>query len=266
MSKILVIGDHIKDKYVFGKVERISPEAPVPVFKKTREETRVGGAGNVAQNIESLGGHLYYFHAPKEITKTRYISDSHHLLRVDEEDITKHIYTNHESKSIISTAKYVDIIAIQDYGKGTITQYLMDLLKPYKHKILVDPIPVNRDLYRGVNLITPNDIEVKQMTGEIDYIKGARKLVSDLETKVLVTRGEKGMTLVTKDEVTEYPTIKSEIRDVTGAGDTVLATLAVYLSEGKSLDEAIKQANKAAGIVITKLGTYAVKRNEIEKI
>lgn len=264
--KIFVIGDHIIDKYVFGSVNRISPEAPVPVLKYDHEEIRVGGAGNVVRNIKSLGGDIKYFTDKKKIIKTRFVSDNQHLLRLDEEDIKDHEYTLNELKTIREACGWADIITLQDYGKGTITPILINEIAKYRDKTIVDPCPKNKSLYRNVKLITPNEYEVRLMSGEDDADYGAKKLISELETIVLMTQGEKGMSLVTKTGTKHYDADKVELRDVTGAGDSVLATLAVYLAKNKPLTEAVYYANKAGGITVRHLGVYSVKHEELEKI
>lgn len=266
MKEILLIGDHIIDEYVFGEVKRISPEAPVPIFRKIRTEVKIGGAGNVADNIRSLDGRVIYFHGNNKrpsIIKTRLIATNQQILRIDNEELINYKYSIEELDELKQIANSVDIIAIQDYGKGIITPSLMGYLKDFTHKMIVDPSPANKDLYKKVKMILPNEEEAKIMTGYDDYITAGYKLANSLETKVLMTRSEKGMMLFDGIQTYDYPTKKVEIRDVTGAGDTVLATICVFLNEGVDLNEAIKYANKAGGIVVKHLGNYCVKRSEL---
>lgn len=276
MSKIFVIGDHIIDRYIYGDVTRVSPEAPIPVFNvdKTKEpEQRIGGAGNVAMNMQSLGGDFTYWTDNGKIpVKTRLIARGQQVLRMDEEDTSPHVYTRREFLEIEADAREADVIAIQDYGKGVITKELMDHLWAYRHKMIIDPYPRNTHLYRETNIIMPNEHELTQMANESDLDKAGRKLSNDLEVLVLATRGENGMSLFIpkgkfqREGHYDYQTTPVQMIDVTGAGDTALAALCVYLSEKRELRDAIKFANKAAGISVQHRGTYQVRRDEVEKV
>jgi len=303
--KILVIGDIMLDKYISGEVTRISPEAPVQIVDVKKEEYSPGGAANVSSNISSLGGTAYtvgmvggddaseilkkelkrrgispkYLITDREkptIQKTRVMAHHQHLLRVDYE--LNSVMDNKIYDSIIDTIKRLipqtDLIVISDYKKGMITKRIMKnvvQIAGEKKFIIVDPKPDNMNLYLGCSLITPNYYEASRMARiknetEDDLILIGKTLVAKLDSDVLVTRSEKGMSLFMRDGTQKnIPTMAKEIYDVTGAGDTVVATLALALSSGSSLSDAAVIANHAAGIVVSKVGTSAASIQELKQ-
>ncbi len=291
--KILVVGDVILDRYLYGRVERISPEAPVPVVEVEGEEVRLGGAGNVAGNLVSLGVQtsltgvvgedragellrnllkekgiksLLTIDARPTTEKTRVISRSQQLLRIDFEDrrgiggrALDHI------KEVVAGGDY-DGIVVSDYAKGVVTPEVMGAVKDRRVFYAVDPRPVNRNLYRNASLMTPNEKELRAMT---DPLSGegvenlGRRLREELSLNTLiVTRGPKGMTLIEK-EVKHFPARAREVYDVTGAGDTVVAALTAFFLAGASWETACELANVCAGIVVGELGTASVTPEEL---
>ncbi|MDO8460309.1 MAG: D-glycero-beta-D-manno-heptose 1-phosphate adenylyltransferase [Nanoarchaeota archaeon] len=289
-KKIVIIGDVMLDKYIEGEVTRISPEAPVPIVKVEKEFYEVGGAGNVATNIASLGGSAFLFsflgndaagqkvkeilksksvsflfdESQSTIEKTRVIGKSQQLIRFDKEDIKPRVFSNLTKKAILEKVKESGIIIISDYAKGTVTQDVMNLLEEYKSKIIIDPRPQNKSLYKGVFLITPNEKECFEMSSCKDVFQGGDLLQKELSSHILVTRGEKGMAIFAEN-IVEIPTYAKEVYDVTGAGDTVIAALSLSLASGASLEEGAILANHAAGIAVAKKGTYNVTFKELKE-
>ena len=290
---ILVVGDIILDRYLYGKVERISPEAPVPVVDVQKEEFRLGGAGNVAHNLASLGvrtsvagvvgedrggeilrelvkdkGINAYIYTDSRPTteKTRVVSMSQQLLRIDRESREK--IGGQALKSIreaINENDY-DGIIVSDYAKGVVTHRVMEVVRDKEVFFAVDPRPVNKDLYVGASLITPNEKELREMTEpggeeEVEVLGKMLKNELDIET-VVVTRGPKGMMLI-GDSVQSFPASAKEVYDVTGAGDTVVASLTAFYLAGASWEEACKLANICAGIVVEEFGTATVTPEDI---
>ena len=291
--KILVVGDVMLDRYLYGKVERISPEAPVPVVDVEGEEVRLGGAGNVAKNLASLGVETYLTgvvgkdgagekveellresgivsllakDSRPTTEKTRVISRSQQLLRIDREDRSK--VGGEALKRIREALTEVecDGIIVSDYAKGTVTYKVTNLVKEREVFWAVDPRPVNRGLYKGASLITPNEKELREM---IDILSqdpvetlGIR-LKKELEVDTLVvTRGPKGMTLF-GEKVENFPARAKEVYDVTGAGDTVVAALTAFHLAGATWEEACELANLCAGVVVGELGTASVTPEEL---
>lgn len=291
--KILVVGDIILDRYLYGKVERISPEAPVPVVEVEREEVRLGGAGNVSANLADLGVQTWITGVvgedqagekvldllksrgikPLLVTdsrpttqKTRIVSLSQQLLRIDRESkepVEGRVLS--EILEIVADGEF-DGIVVSDYAKGVVVGDLMEGLRRKGSFFAVDPRPVNRDLYRNASLMTPNEKELRAMTDPLSsegVEERAVKLKESLSLETLVvTRGPKGMSLFL-EEIKHFPARAKEVYDVTGAGDTVIAVLtAVYLAEG-DWDLACELANLCAGIVVGELGTATVTSEEI---
>jgi len=290
-SKILVLGDLMLDRYLEGDVSRISPEAPVLIVKIEKEFSELGGAGNVASNIVSLGGEVFLFgfigrdeagnllkeilekrsipsyleESGSTIEKTRMIGRGQQLLRFDKEDISDKILSEVARKKILEKADWADKIIISDYAKGAITSDLMNLLSNHKKKIIVDPKPKNKSLYKGVLLTKLNEKESAEMSGEEDILKSGNDIRAELGCNILITRGEKGMTFFSETgNIANTPTYVREVYDVTGAGDTTIATISLALAAGASFEEAIMIANHAAGIAVEKKGTYSVSLNELE--
>ena len=290
-KKILVIGDLILDHYAYGTVSRISPEAPVPIVHIKSEEYKLGGAANVAANIATLSGNITligligrdrkgkkvidlckknkikifpeYFH--RTIKKTRIIAENQQLVRIDEEQITN---KDLNPRLIKKEAEKADIIIISDYAKGAISPNLMKLLTSLNKRIVVDPKPKNKSLYQGVYLITPKQKEATEMSSFENVYKAGEQLQRELNTNVIITKGKQGMSIF-NNGIKDIPTFAKEVYDVTGAGDTVIATLSLALASGANLEESAILANHAAGIAVGKPGTARVYleelKNEIEK-
>lgn len=302
-GKILIVGDVMLDKYYFGSVERISPEAPVPIVNIRKEESRLGGAANVANNIASLGGQtllcgtighdllgkeLERISRQKNIktmllrtpcptiTKARIIGGKQQIVRVDYEDRSA---LRNEDKKLLQEAVSAnlsdyDILVISDYGKGLITEefcsYLIRHAKKAGKKIIIDPKGKNWKKYSGADLVTPN---VKELSDIVGYTvpntdraieKAAREAIeANHLTSLLVTRSEKGMSLISNMPPIHIPTHSEEVFDVSGAGDTVVATLSICLAAGMSIVEAMQTANIAAGIVVKKVGTATLTIEEL---
>ncbi len=289
--KIMVIGDVMLDKYIEGEVFRISPEAPVPIVNIKKEYYEIGGAGNVAANISSLGGKavlfsfigkdeeakilkklledkkiIYYLDEDDVTTqKTRVIGKGQQLMRFDKEKTNEKTFSEDTKKILLDFAGEADMIIISDYAKGAVTQDLMNLLFPFRKKIIADPKPKNKLLYKEIFLIKSNEKETKAMSGLEDIKEAGKILKSELHSNILITRGEKGMMLFS-DKIIEIPTYAKEVFDVIGAGDTVIAALSLSLASGSSIDEAAVLANHTAGIAVSKKGTYAVSLKELENL
>ena len=300
-AKVLVVGDVMLDRYWTGPTGRISPEAPVPVVRINHIEDRPGGAANVALNIATLGGQVslagivgqdeaadaltagvqalgveprWHIVADKPtITKLRVMSRSQQLIRLDFEEP----YAAVESQALLNAAleqlANVDVVVLSDYAKGALVdpQPFIQQAIAQGVKVLVDPKGSDFSRYRGATLLTPNLSEFEMVAGEVsceaDLVEKAHKLLKQFELEaILVTRSEKGMTLITADELELHiPTVAREVHDVTGAGDTVISALATAIAAGSSLAEACAIANTAAGIVVAKLGTSTVSRIELIK-
>ena len=305
-KKILVIGDIMLDKYIWGDVSRISPEAPVQVVNVLRETFEAGGAANVANNIAALNGKAFmvgitgndgsrnilledlrkknidvsgiFLDKAKPTTqKIRVIGKSQQLLRVDYEN-KEHIHSNIEH-SIIGflekNIKNIDVVVISDYAKGVITQKVsnkaIETAKKHNKPIIVDPKPKHKDFYSNVTLITPNNAEASEMSGIEDgsdeaAIEVGNRLMKNLNTNVLITRGEKGMLLFEQNgNITNIPTKAREVYSLIGAGDTVVATIALALASGADFKESSILSNIAAGIKVRKIGTSSVSIEEIKR-
>jgi len=295
---ILVIGDVGLDKYIHGSVERVSPEAPVPVLNVRSEKIMPGLAGNTAANIASFGAlvyligvagtdsasetlrrelealgiksHLIQDTSRKTIHKTRIVGGKQQIARVDYESVEE-IGREIEQK-ILNEARFlirgVDAVVISDYGKGVITKDLASsviaLCKENGKKLIIDPKPQHREFYKGAFLITPNDKESFEMLQVKDVSERGLKLSEELEANILITLGDRGMALFEQGkERVDLPTQAKEVFDVSGAGDTVVATIALALGSGASLHEACILANHAAGIVVGKIGTAQVTEREL---
>ncbi|MDP2103550.1 MAG: PfkB family carbohydrate kinase [Candidatus Gracilibacteria bacterium] len=299
MSKITVLGDLMLDKFTYGSVKRLNPEAPVPLVNIDREEYKLGGAANVAANIASLSQDVVLIGAIGDdingrifqglceenkihllpiksthptTTKQRFIESTYEqqLLRVDYEQRTS--LSSGEENQIVQAIKTQKsgFIVISDYNKGIVTQKLIDNLTGEFDRILVDGKPANIRLFKGVYLIKPNFKEFCEMVGEkmdntdAEVEKYGKKFAEDFGSNLVVTRGSKGATLVTKTgDVHHLHTQAQQVFDVTGAGDTFLATIAWALENGYPLIEAVKLGNKASGIVVGKVGTAVVSREEL---
>jgi D-beta-D-heptose 7-phosphate kinase/D-beta-D-heptose 1-phosphate adenosyltransferase len=300
--RILVVGDVMMDEYVRGRVSRISPEAPVPVVEvhDDGDDLRLGGAANVAHNIRALGGQtilcgvigddrmgrecarrvaeltgssrgLVIESSRPTTTKTRVVAQAQQVVRVDRE-IRRPVTTNTTEKLLAVTAKEIptlDAIVVSDYGKGVVTQTLMDGLRTLTRDtrvcLAVDPKVKSPALYRGVTLITPNIREAEAMSGiavedEGSLGRAGSHLLKELDCEmVLITRGDQGMTLFQrKSRPVPIDTVARKVFDVTGAGDTVIGTFTLGLAAGLGPRQAALVANVAAGIVVGEVGTAVV--------
>jgi D-glycero-beta-D-manno-heptose-7-phosphate kinase len=304
-KRILVLGDLMLDRFVWGAVSRISPEAPVPVVEIKRESTRLGGAANVAANIRSLGGipvpvgvlgydfegrrlreefralrvpvgGLVVDYGRPTSVKTRIIAQHQQVCRTDRED--RSLLSSAVQVRVVekfkTTLPSAEAVIVSDYAKGLISRPLLKqtlpLAKAARKIVCVDPKMKNFAAYSPATVITPNTSETEQASGV--SIAGPRDLVRAGKTilaqsgieHLLVTRGEEGMALFERDSgVTYIPTVAREVFDVTGAGDTVISTLALSLAAGLSILEAALLSNVAAGIVVGKLGTASVTPAEL---
>lgn len=298
-ARILVVGDVMLDRYWFGDVHRISPEAPVPVLKVSRVEERPGGAANVARNIASLGANCTLLSVVGDdeagdclqkllleqgrvetllhrdpgfatIVKLRAIARQQQLLRIDFETPPSHEVLQAKLADYEEKLPHCDVVILSDYGKGGLTHIarMIQLARAAGKPVLADPKGEDYARYRGATLLTPNRSEFREVaggwSGETELNSKAEKLRAGLELQaLLVTRSEEGMSLFRAGSVLHEPTQAREVFDVSGAGDTVIATLAVMLASGAELGDAVRVANRAAGIVVGKLGTAVVSREEI---
>lgn len=298
-ARVLVVGDVMLDRYWQGATGRISPEAPVPVVQISNTEDRPGGAANVAVNIASLGGQValsgivgeddtadalttglaamgvtpnWHRIADKPtITKLRVVSRNQQLIRLDFEQE----FTANDSDALMKLAAeflpQTDVVILSDYAKGAIAspKDFITQAKHHKVRVLIDPKGADFSRYHGAYMLTPNMSEFEAVAGKVtseeDLLQKGHQLLEQHDLRaLLVTRSEKGMTLITRDAPELHiPTVAREVFDVTGAGDTVIATLATALAAGSPLPQACALANLAAGIVVGKLGTSSVTRIEL---
>ncbi|MGL4533688.1 MAG: D-glycero-beta-D-manno-heptose-7-phosphate kinase [Fusobacteriaceae bacterium] len=300
--KIAIIGDMMLDDYIIGIVERISPEAPVPVVRVIEEKFVLGGAANVASNLATLGAQTICYGVigndfngerlvqtlkekgietsgiikSKErptIVKRRIIGGHQQLLRIDWED-NKKISTEQENEIIENVRKNIselDAVILSDYDKGVLTERVAkEIIKIAKENgkiITVDPKPKNVKNYKGATSMTPNRKEAMECMG-IDKIKDVYQLGKDLKeelklSNLLITRSEEGMSLFLDGEIKDIPTYAKEVYDVTGAGDTVISVFTLAAATGVDWHEAAKIANTAAGVVVGRIGTSTVTKEEI---
>ena len=303
-KKVGVIGDFMIDEYIKGNVERISPEAPVPVVEAKNSTYSPGGAGNVVANLISLGAEVVVFGVVgtdkngaklKELLeklganveflveddsrpttiKTRIIAGSQQLLRIDWEsreevkgEVAEKIYS-----ALEDTAEDFDALVISDYGKGVVIDRLFEITKKLKEKlpVLLDPKEKNYPIYRHVTTMTPNIKEtfqavgIKQESDELAKIAGEELIRKFKLDFAVITRSEQGLSVVGKDFIHHIPARAKQVFDVTGAGDTVISVMALALASGASPEEAGYLANIAGGIVVGKLGTAVVSVEEIER-
>lgn len=309
---ILCIGDIMLDKFVYGKVNRISPEAPVQILNLKDSKEMLGGCGNVVANLATLGckthyvgivgndeagrkigkllkkvgshSHLLKLNNYPTIVKTRFIAGNNHILRLDEEEklpIIKSLLPKYE-RIIRRAIKNVDIVILSDYNKGIFTSetapLIINICKQYGKKIIVDPKGKDYTKYSGATFVKPNLKEFSEATGielspsDTDFdnkIKaGAKKLFEQCNIEnLLVTMSEYGIMHIsaqTPDKILKLPTQAQEVFDVSGAGDTTIAVFTLSLALGLSVEEAMKMANIAAGIVVGKVGTACVSTEELK--
>ncbi|MFO1310847.1 MAG: D-glycero-beta-D-manno-heptose-7-phosphate kinase [Burkholderiales bacterium] len=297
-SRILVAGDVMLDRYWFGDVERISPEAPVPVVKIARTEERPGGAANVARNASALGceatllsvvgtdeagdalerllagegvrASLLRDAALPTTVKLRVIARQQQLLRIDFETAPSHEVLAAKLADYERLVAVADIVILSDYGKGGLTHIatMIDRARAAGKRVLVDPKGDDYARYRNASILTPNRAELREVVGrwkdEADLTARAQALRTGLALEaLLVTRSEEGMSLFTAEGALTIPAQAREVYDVSGAGDTVIATLGVMLAAGAPLPDAVRIANEAAGVVVGKLGTAVVHPQEL---
>ena len=299
-ARVLVVGDVMLDRYWFGEVSRISPEAPVPVVRVTSSDERPGGAANVARNIvaltaqaallsvtgddeagtkianlmqaEGVAAELHRDPSISTTIKLRVIGRQQQLLRIDFETAPSHEVLSAALADYERLLGECDVVVLSDYGKGGLTHItrMIELANTANKPVLVDPKGEDYSRYRNATLITPNRGEFREVAGswknEEELTRKAEALRRELNLKgLLVTRSEEGMTLYREGERVHEQTQAREVFDVSGAGDTVIATLAVMLACGADITEAVRVANRAAGIVVGKLGTAVVHKDELFK-
>ena len=297
-ARVLVVGDVMLDRYWFGDVERISPEAPVPVVRIARSEERPGGAANVARNIAALGaqaallsvtgddeagatlarlvaaeGVRTSFHrdpAYATTVKLRVIGRQQQLLRIDFETMPSHEVLASKLAEFERLLADADLVILSDYGKGGLAHItaMIGRARAAGRPVLVDPKGDDWERYRGAAVITPNRAEFREIVGrwrdEADFTARAQALRARLDLgALLVTRSEEGMTLVADAGVLSIPAQAREVYDVSGAGDTVIATLGTLVAAGATSADAMRIANEAAGVVVGKLGASVVLPNEL---
>jgi rfaE bifunctional protein kinase chain/domain len=297
-AKVLVVGDVMLDRYWYGAVDRISPEAPVPVVRITREENRLGGCANVAFNAVSVGAqasllsvvgddeasHLLqdliaksgitpYFGRDAQLkttVKLRVIGRQQQLLRVDFENTPQNEVLSSQTQQFMQLLADHPVVLFSDYGKGGLA-HVTDMIaaaRKANKAVLIDPKGSDFSRYAGATCITPNRAELQQVVGgwnsEEELSTKAHNLRKKLQLDaVLLTRSEEGMTLFDAEGVAHIAAQAREVFDVTGAGDTVIATLAALVAAGMSLREAMPWANRAGGMVVGKFGTATVSYEEL---
>ncbi len=297
-ARLLVVGDVMLDRYWFGDVSRISPEAPVPVVKVEKSEERPGGAANVARNAAALGAQvsllsvvgddeagvtlgrlmerekvrssLHLDAAISTTVKLRVIGRQQQLLRIDFETAPSHEVLRAKLAEFEKLLPDCDVVILSDYGKGGLAhiEEMIRLARAAGKRVLVDPKGDDYSKYAGATVITPNRSELREVVGrwnsEEDLAARANRLRQDLGLEaLLVTRSEEGMTLFREGATFHEPARALEVYDVSGAGDTVIATLAVMMAARESWESAVHIANLAGGIVVGKLGTAVVSRDDL---
>ncbi|MEJ8836212.1 D-glycero-beta-D-manno-heptose-7-phosphate kinase [Ramlibacter sp. AN1133] len=297
-ARVLVVGDAMLDRYWHGAVERISPEAPVPVVHVTREEERIGGAANVAYNVATLGAqasflgvvgddepgqrleslltgtgirtHLKRDPGLRTTVKLRVIGRQQQLLRMDFENEPDHEVLELQSGEFAALLPQQDAVLFSDYGKGGLAHIprMIETARAASKPVLIDPKGSDYGRYRGASVITPNRAELQDVVGrwhgEEDLKQRAHRLREELGLEaLLVTRSEEGMTLFDAQGELYVKAQAREVFDVTGAGDTVIATLAAMVAAGLSIRDAVPIANRAGGIVVGKFGTATVSYEEL---
>ncbi len=298
VCRVLVVGDVMLDRYWFGAVERISPEAPVPVVRVSSEQERVGGAANVALNVKTIGGavtllsmvgqdeparrlhelleahgvHAVLGQDPclQTIVKLRIIGRNQQLLRVDFEREPDHEVLSQMLGDFKKALESHDVVLFSDYGKGGLAHIprMIEMARAAGKPVLVDPKGSDYTRYAGATVITPNRAELIQVLGawadEADLQRKAEDLRVSLGLDaLLLTRSEEGMTLFEAGRVSHVQAQAREVSDVTGAGDTVIATMALMMACGLSMVEATAHANRAGGLVVAKFGTATLTYEEL---
>ena len=296
--RVLVVGDAMLDRYWFGDVERISPEAPVPVVRVRCTEERLGGAANVARNIVAVGaqarlltvvgdddagrsivrlleasdihGHLHTDPRLATTVKVRVIGRQQQIVRVDFETAPEAEVLAAHLDEYTRLLPECDVVLLSDYGKGGLAHIarMIELARAAARPVLVDPKGDDYSRYAGATLVTPNRAELREVIGRWSSEADLEQRVQRLRTRlgvqaILLTRSEEGMTLFTDEATWSVPAQAREVYDVSGAGDTVIAVMAVMMAAGRPLHEAVRVANRAGGIVVGKLGTATVSYGEL---
>ena len=297
-ARVLVVGDVMLDRYWFGDVSRISPEAPVPIAKIDHIDQRAGGAANVARNIVALGGQAVllsvigddeagdqlqqlmqhnqvqtHFLRDKTIATTvklRVVARNQQLIRLDFEDAPTHEVLNSVTRQYRDLLADCDVVILSDYGKGGLTHVttMIEWARQAGKPVLIDPKGDDYEKYAGATLLTPNRAELRQVAGswqdEVALTEKAQALREHLGLQaLLLTRSEEGMSLFREGEPHHQPTQAREVFDVSGAGDTVIGATGVAMAAGLDLPEAMRLANAAAGVVVAKLGTAVCSFDEL---
>jgi rfaE bifunctional protein kinase chain/domain len=297
-SRVLVVGDVMLDRYWFGEVNRISPEAPVPIVRVEKREERLGGAANVARNVAALGAqtgllgvvgkdeagdtvdtllremgiasHLTRDPAISTIIKLRVLGRQQQLLRVDFEEAPTDAVLRDKLTQFNALMPQHDVIVFSDYAKGSLVNVaqMIAAAKALNKLVLVDPKGDDFSPYKGASFLTPNKAELRRIVGnwksEEELTTKAQNMRAELDLQgLLLTRSEEGMTLYTAQGQVNFPAMAREVFDVSGAGDTVIATMAALLGSGMPVAQAVDMANRAGGIVVGKLGTATVTRDEL---
>jgi rfaE bifunctional protein kinase chain/domain len=297
-ARVLVVGDVMLDRYWYGAVDRISPEAPVPVVRVTREEERAGGAANVAYNAVSLGAHASLLtvvgdddasrHLEELVAKTgiethfgrdadlkttvklRVIGRQQQLIRLDFENTPQNEILAGQTATFENILPAHNAVLFSDYGKGGLAHVtdMIERARALGKPILIDPKGSDYTRYQNATVITPNRAEMQQVIGSWSNEADLRTKAHNLREKlhldaVLLTRSEEGMTLFDADGELHVSAQAREVFDVTGAGDTVIATMAVMVGAGLSLREAVPLANRAGAVVVGKFGTATVSYEEL---
>ena len=297
-ARALVVGDVMLDRYWFGDVDRISPEAPVPVVRISKTEERLGGAANVAWNMAAIGAHpillsvvgddeaassiqthleaeriesrLHRDPSLSTTIKLRVIGRQQQLIRVDFENEPGHEALAAKLVDFEKNLPDCDVVVLSDYGKGGLKhiERMIELARGQGKRVLVDPKGDDYSRYAGASVITPNRSELREVVGrwkdEADLTRRAEELRESLGLEaLLVTRSEEGMTMYADAQRFHVATLAREVYDVSGAGDTVIGILAAMLASGQTLSQSVEWANKAAGIVVGKFGTAVVHPEEL---
>jgi rfaE bifunctional protein kinase chain/domain len=297
-ARVLVVGDAMLDRYWFGAVDRISPEAPVPVVRVDREQERLGGAANVALNVKTLGAAATLLTVVGDdeparklrllleqqgvaallgsdpqlytIVKLRVIGRSQQLIRIDFENQPDHEVLAGMLSDFERVLPDHDAVLFSDYGKGGLTHIprMIDMARSAGRPVLIDPKGSDYSRYAGASVVTPNRAELAQVIGSWSDEAQLLERVQALRARhrlgaLLLTRSEDGMSLFDDAGHVQVPAEAREVFDVTGAGDTVIATLAALLGAGLSLRDAMPIANRAGGIVVGKFGTASVSFEEL---
>ncbi|MHB8421490.1 MAG: D-glycero-beta-D-manno-heptose-7-phosphate kinase [Leptospirales bacterium] len=309
-TRVVVAGDAILDRYIWGKVSRISPEAPVPVVNVTHESVRMGGACNVVHNVQQLGGKaslvavvgadiegdlllgelfregvdvtgVVRYDGRPTTTKTRVVAHSQQLLRFDHEE--KGILPQETQRTLLEKLDVLlqegGVLLLSDYAKGVLSPAFVSeafvLAKKHGVAVFVDPKVASIDRFHGATILTPNNLEASQASGveivdEASLMEAGQQLISRLGSdSLLITRGEAGMTLFEAGNpihVSHIPAVAQDVYDVTGAGDTVIATMSLSFASGATLLESAVLANMAAGAVVGIVGTAAISKEELKTV